>query len=89
MSTASATPLDHPSPVAASWGICYLIASISLSNSPRTSTELRIVYRCMKDTNLYKIVIEVGMILFLKRQSYFYSAILSSTPPPKEKTAHY
>jgi hypothetical protein len=85
MSITLTTLLDHPTPVATSIGICCLIASINLSNSPRISTELRIIHRCMKDTNLYKIVLGVGIILFLKTKSFLFSHIVQHTAPKRKK----
>jgi hypothetical protein len=69
----------YPTPVAASRGICCLITSISLSNSPRASTELNIVYHCIKDINLYKIAIEQEIILFLNTNLILFSQSVQHT----------
>jgi hypothetical protein len=66
-------PLHHPTPAAASQGICCLIASISMSSAPRAATELNTVHCCMKDNGMYKIVLGQGMILFLNINSFLFN----------------
>jgi hypothetical protein len=61
-----------------------LIASISMSNSPRVFTELNIVHRCIKYINLYKIALEQGIILFLNTNSFQFSQSVQHNAPKRK-----